>query len=55
MTIDELRAFIEDLGGVLTLAPRPGDGGSPEISWGDVFFYYAPDRVLPRSQPFRPS
>lgn len=51
MTIDELRAFIEDLGGVLTWAPRPGDG-SPEVSWGDLFFYYAPDQVLPPSQPF---
>src|SRR3712207_7250569 len=35
----------------MTLAPRPGDG-SPEISWGDLFFYYAPDGVIPRGQPF---
>ncbi len=51
MQIDEITAFIEDLGGVLTLRPAAGDG-SPEISWGDLFFYYAPDGVLPTSQPF---
>ena len=42
MDMDEVIAFIESLGGVLTLRPRPGDG-SPEISWGDAFCYYAPD------------
>ncbi|KAA0021588.1 DUF6194 family protein [Antrihabitans cavernicola] len=40
------------LGGVLTLRPVPGDG-TPEISWGDSFFYYAPDGVVPTTtQPF---
>ena len=51
MSIDEILAYIEGLGGVLTLKPQPGDG-SPEISWGDSFFYYAPDGVVPKSQPF---
>jgi hypothetical protein len=51
MGIDDIIEFIDSLGGVLTLKPGPGDG-SPEISWGDVFFYYAPDGVVPRSQPF---
>lgn len=51
MRIDEIIEYIEALGGVLTLRPRPGDG-TPEISWGDVFFYYAPDGVVPRTQPF---
>lgn len=51
MTIDEVTEFIESLGGVLTLRPRPDDG-SPEIAWGDRFFYYAPDGVLPPGQPF---
>jgi hypothetical protein len=51
MSIDDVIEFVESLGGVLTLAPRPGDG-SPEISWGDFFFYYAPDGVVPRTQPF---
>jgi hypothetical protein len=51
LTIDEVRAQVEALGGVLTLAPRRGDG-TPEIAWGDLFFYYAPDGVLPPGQPF---
>jgi hypothetical protein len=51
MRIDEIIDHIEALGGVLTLEPQPGDG-SPEISWGDFFFYYAPDGVVPKSQPF---
>lgn len=37
--------------GVLALRPGPGDG-SPEISWGDVFFYVAPDGMVPSGQPF---
>lgn len=49
--MDELVEFVENLGGVLTLHPQPGDG-TPEIAWGDYFFYYAPDGVLPRTQPF---
>jgi uncharacterized protein DUF6194 len=51
MRIDDIIEFIDALGGVLILRPQPGDG-SPEISWGDVFFYYAPDGVVPTSQPF---
>jgi hypothetical protein len=51
MTIDEIATYVEALGGTLTLRPQPGDG-SPEISWGDLFFYYAPDGVVPASQPF---
>ena len=51
MTVDEIRAYVESLGGVLTLAPAPGDG-TPEIAWGDLFFYEAPDGVLPPGQPF---
>jgi hypothetical protein len=49
--VDEFVAYVEGLGGVLTLRPGPGDG-SPEIAWGDAFFYYAPDGVVPKSQPF---
>lgn len=51
MTIDEIATFVESLGGVLTVRPGPGDG-SPELAWGDVFFYYAPDGIVPRTQPF---
>jgi len=35
---------------VLVLRSEPGDG-SPEISWGDVFFYYAPTGEVPTTQP----
>ena len=52
MTIDEIISFVDGLDGVLTLRPGPGDG-TPEIAWGDTFFYYAPDGVMPQtSQPF---
>ncbi|WP_067855603.1 DUF6194 family protein [Nocardia shimofusensis] len=52
MTIDEIIEFTESLGGVLTLRPGPGDG-SPELAWGDLFFYYAPDGQVPTAtQPF---
>jgi hypothetical protein len=52
MTMDEIITFVDGLDGVLTLRPAPGDG-SPEISWGDTFFYYSPDGVVPTTtQPF---
>lgn len=51
MTIEEIHAYVESLGKVLTLRPGPGDG-SPDVVWGDLFFYYAPDGVVPRGQPF---
>ncbi|MFB9679180.1 DUF6194 family protein [Streptosporangium vulgare] len=52
MSIDEITEFVAGLDGVLTLRPAPGDG-SPELSWGDVFFYYAPDGEVPKAtQPF---
>ncbi|RPE36979.1 hypothetical protein EDD38_5361 [Kitasatospora cineracea] len=50
--MDEIIDFTAALNGVLTLRPAPGDG-TPEISWGDAFFYYAPDGTLPKTgQPF---
>ncbi len=52
LTMDEIISFVDGLGGVLTMRPEPGDG-SPEIGWGDAFFYYAPDGVPPTAtQPF---
>lgn len=51
MTIDEITGFIESLGDVLTLRPGPGDG-SPDLVWGDRFFYYSPDGTVPPGQPF---
>jgi hypothetical protein len=52
MTPDDIIEFVGDLGNVLTMRPGPGDG-SPEISWGDTFFYYTGDGGTPSSpQPF---
>lgn len=52
MTMDEIISFVDGLDGVLTMGPAPGDG-TPEISWGDTFFYYAPDGATPKTaQPF---
>lgn len=51
MTVDEITEFIESLDHVLTQRPAEGDG-SPEIAWGDTFFYYAPDGEVPKAQPF---
>ena len=51
MSIDDIIDHVTGLGGVLVLRPQPGDG-SPEISWGDVFFYYAPTGKVPATQPF---
>jgi hypothetical protein len=52
MGIDEIIRFLDGLDAGLALRPPPGDG-SPEISWGDAFFYYAPDGEVPKKgQPF---
>ena len=51
VNIDDIIEHVTALGGVLTLQPQAGDGG-PQISWGDVFFYYAPAGQLPKTQPF---
>ncbi|KAA9153726.1 hypothetical protein FPZ12_033920 [Amycolatopsis acidicola] len=52
MTFDDLIAHVASLDGTLAVLPQPGDG-TPEIAWGDAFFYYAPDGLVPeRTQPF---
>jgi hypothetical protein len=52
MTSAEIIDLVAGWDGVLVVTPAPGDG-SPEIAWGDSFFYYAPDGVMPTSgQPF---
>lgn len=51
MSIDEITRHVAALDGVLILRPQPRDG-SPEISWGDVFCYYAPEGGAPSGQPF---
>ncbi|MFF0311388.1 DUF6194 family protein [Streptosporangium sp. NPDC004379] len=52
MTMDEIIDFVSGLEGVLAVRPQPGDG-TPELVWGDAFFYYSPDGVVPTTvQPF---
>jgi hypothetical protein len=52
MTMEEIISFVDGFDGVLTQRAHSGDG-SPEIAWGDTFFYYAPDGVIPSAtQPF---
>ncbi|MFI2780836.1 DUF6194 family protein [Streptomyces sp. ALB3] len=52
MTMEEIIAFVERLDGALAVQPGPGDG-SPEISWGDTFFFYSPEGGMPKAtQPF---
>lgn len=49
--MDEIVERVSAWEGVLVLPPGPGDG-SPQVSWGDVFFYEAPDGRVPSGQPF---
>ncbi|UJW30590.1 DUF6194 family protein [Saccharothrix sp. AJ9571] len=52
MKPDEIIGYVDGLDGVLTVRPGPGDG-SPKLAWGDTFFFYAPDGVMPTTtQPF---
>ena len=46
--LDEVRTY----DGILELAPEEGSE-HPQISWGDYFFYYAPDGQVPTNrQPY---
>lgn len=52
MSMDQLLETIRTFDGILELAPTEGSP-SPEIAWGDHFFYYAPDGEVPqREQPY---
>ncbi|MGV8874139.1 MAG: DUF6194 family protein [Rhodococcus sp. (in: high G+C Gram-positive bacteria)] len=52
MTFDDIVNLVGSFDGTLTQRPREGDG-TPELAWGDVFFYYSPDGTIPvNTQPF---
>lgn len=52
MTMEQILSEVRSYDGLLELAPLPGSE-HPEISWGDYFFYYAPDGQVPRNrQPY---
>lgn len=50
--MDQIIETVRGFDGVLVLQPGPDDG-TPEIAWGDAFFYYAPDGRVPTTvQPY---
>lgn len=52
MSMKQILSEIRTFEGLLELAPLPGSE-YPPISWGDSFFYYAPDGQVPRNrQPY---
>ena len=52
MSMERILSEIRSFEGVLELAPQPG-GEHPRISWGDYFFYFAPDGQVPTNrQPY---
>lgn len=51
MSMDHIIETVRSFDGALVLQPGPGDG-TPEIAWGDVFFYCSPDGQVPAIQPY---
>ncbi len=52
MSMDQIIGAVRDLDGALVVIPGPGSD-APELAWGDAFFYYAPDGVMPQHvQPY---
>ncbi|KJL25725.1 hypothetical protein RN51_00519 [Microbacterium oxydans] len=50
--MQEIIAEVRSFDGVLVVAPEAGSE-FPELSWGDAYFYHAPDgRVPERTQPY---
>lgn len=52
MSMEQIIATAHALDGALVFTPEPGSD-FPEVTWGDMFFYYAPDGRVPRNvQPY---
>ncbi|MCP2637852.1 DUF6194 family protein [Microbacterium sp. HD4P20] len=52
MEFQEIVDAVRSLDGALVVLPDES-GSYPELAWGDAFFYYAPDGVMPeRTQPY---
>lgn len=52
MTMEQILSAVRGYAGLLELAPQAGSE-HPALSWGDHFFYYAPDGIVPRNrQPY---
>lgn len=52
MSMEQILETVRAFDGILELAP--GEGSDfPELAWGDHFFYYAPDGLVPgNEQPY---
>lgn len=51
-SMEQIIKTVRGFDGALVLAPEPG-GDFPEIAWGDAFFHYAPDGLVPQAtQPY---
>lgn len=52
MQMHEIISHVRSLEGALVVEPDE-NGPYPRLAWGDAFFYYAPDGVMPeRTQPY---
>ena len=52
MSMETILSEVRTHEGFLEFAPQP-NSEHPEISWGDYFFYYAPDAEIPHNrQPY---
>jgi hypothetical protein len=52
MDMQQIIAKVTEFDGALVVAPEEGSA-FPELSWGDAYFYYAPDGRMPeRTQPY---
>ena len=52
MSMQQIIDEVQGLDGALVVLPGPGDG-TPELAWGDAFFYFAPDGRMPQhTQPY---
>ncbi|MFK3677443.1 DUF6194 family protein [Microbacterium sp. NPDC090218] len=52
MDMQQIIEAVRGLDGSLVITPEAG-GPFPELSWGDAYFYYAPDGRMPeRTQPY---
>ncbi|WAA66044.1 DUF6194 family protein [Microbacterium oxydans] len=50
--MQEIIETVRGLDGALVVAPEKGDD-APELSWGDAYFFHAPDGRMPeRTQPY---
>lgn len=49
MSLEQILTQLRGFDGVLELAPAPGSE-HPDLSWGDHFFYYAPDGEVPTNR-----